>query len=57
MNGLLGDSIALGIWIGRKLQLIVQLLQQVLGNTELTRGCGVQNANICSHGRNVCVPE
>jgi hypothetical protein len=50
-------GIALKIWIGRKLQLIVQLLQQVFENTELASGFGVQNAYIFMPGRNVCVSE
>lgn len=45
------------IWVGRKLRFIVQLLRQVMENTELARGWGVQNAYIFMPERNVCALE
>ncbi|MDO5839924.1 hypothetical protein [Methanosarcina mazei] len=43
--------------IGSKLQMIVQLLQQVLENAELVGGVELQNGLVCISGRYVCVSE
>ncbi|HOW15041.1 hypothetical protein [Methanosarcina sp.] len=47
----------MSIWVGKKFQLIIQLLQQILENTELAGGYEAQNAYIFMPGRNVCVSE
>lgn len=59
MNDLSGDKNDHLGWekISVKFHLIVQLLQQVLENTELTRGSGLQNAFIFMPARNVCILE
>ncbi|MPN42662.1 hypothetical protein SDC9_190219 [bioreactor metagenome] len=44
-------------WVGEKFQLIIQLLQQVLDNTETARGYELENAFIFIPARNVCVSE